>query len=85
MQCLLVALLALLMLPHLTTAFLGRGTYLEHQGDIFDIYCDDFDRNVRVWHHREITREAVRRAVISYFKVGVWSGQAAGLRYLNDR
>lgn len=68
-KCLVLTLLALLMMPPLTAAFLGRGTLLEQQGDIFDIYCDDFDRNVRVWHHREITREAVRRAVVTYFKV----------------
>ncbi|XP_050733109.1 von Willebrand factor A domain-containing protein 7-like isoform X1 [Eriocheir sinensis] len=68
MQCLLLTSLALLMMPCLTNAFLGRGTLLEHQGDIFNLYCDDFDSNVRVWHHREITREGVRRAVVSYFK-----------------
>ena len=51
-------------------AFLGRGTMLETEGDIFGIYCDDFDRSTRVWHHREITREAVRRVMVDYFKVG---------------
>lgn len=69
MQCLFLTLLALLMMPYLTTAFLGRGTLLENHGDIFNLYCDDFDNNVRVWHHREITREGVRRAVVTYFKV----------------
>ncbi|XP_069169792.1 von Willebrand factor A domain-containing protein 7 [Procambarus clarkii] len=54
--------------PRPTTAFLGRGTLLETQGDIFDIYCTGFDRGTTVWHHREITREAIRRVVIRYFQ-----------------
>lgn len=61
-------LLTFLLFPRLGTAFLGRGTFLENGGDIFNLYCDDFDKDVQVWHHREITREAVRRAVVSYFK-----------------
>ncbi|XP_045122462.1 von Willebrand factor A domain-containing protein 7-like isoform X2 [Portunus trituberculatus] len=63
-----ILLLTFLLFPRLGTAFLGRGTLLENDGDIFDLYCDGFDKGVRVWHHREITREAVRRAVVRYFK-----------------
>ncbi|XP_066961494.1 von Willebrand factor A domain-containing protein 7-like isoform X1 [Macrobrachium rosenbergii] len=58
--------------------FLGRGTLLEDKGDIFNIYCREFDRSTQVWHHREITREAVRRVIVQYFKevppsVGVYN------------
>ncbi|XP_042871201.1 von Willebrand factor A domain-containing protein 7-like [Penaeus japonicus] len=60
--------LALLAVAAPSSAFLGRGTLLEGDGDIFGIYCDEFDRGTRVWHHREITREAVRRVVVSHFK-----------------
>ncbi|KAG0715875.1 von Willebrand factor A domain-containing protein 7 [Chionoecetes opilio] len=63
-----LVLVTLLLMPRPSTAFLGRGTLLENKGDIFNLYCDDFDRGVRVWHHREITREGVRRAVVRYFK-----------------
>lgn len=80
--------LTFLLFPRPGTAFLGRGTLLENEGDIFNLYCADFDRGVRVWHHREITREAVRRAVVSYFKVrlggltarGIWQGRFSFLR-----
>nr|XP_053638482.1 von Willebrand factor A domain-containing protein 7-like isoform X1 [Cherax quadricarinatus] len=63
---LLLFLMALTPLP--SSAFLGRGTLLETQDDVFGIYCAEFDRGTRVWHHREITREAIRRAVVRYFK-----------------
>ncbi|XP_068239453.1 von Willebrand factor A domain-containing protein 7-like [Palaemon carinicauda] len=61
-----------------TEGFLGRGTLLEDKGDIFNIYCKDFDRSTPVWHHREITREALRRVVVQYFEdvppaVGVYN------------
>lgn len=60
--------LLLLGLAAPSAAFLGRGTLLEGEGDIFGIYCEEFDRGTRVWHHREITREAVRRVIVDHFK-----------------
>ncbi|XP_047477138.1 von Willebrand factor A domain-containing protein 7-like isoform X2 [Penaeus chinensis] len=60
--------LLLLALAAPSAAFLGRGTLLEREGDIFGIYCDEFDRGTRVWHHREITREAVRRVIVDHFR-----------------
>ncbi|KAG7162132.1 von Willebrand factor A domain-containing protein 7-like 2 [Homarus americanus] len=61
-----VVALVLLVIPG--SAFLGRGTLLPTEGDIFGIYCPEFDRGTRVWHHREITREAVRRVIGKYFQ-----------------
>ncbi|CAL4093811.1 unnamed protein product, partial [Meganyctiphanes norvegica] len=52
----------------MTSGFLGRGSLLETEGDIFGIYCPEFNTATRVWHHREITREAVRRQVVKYFQ-----------------
>ena len=42
---------------------------LEGHGDVFGLYCADFDRSVEPWHHREVTREGVRRAMIQYYQV----------------
>ncbi|XP_071526752.1 von Willebrand factor A domain-containing protein 7-like [Panulirus ornatus] len=75
---LVVVVVVLVVAPEPAGAFLGRGTLLETEGDIFGIYCPGFDRDTRVWHHREITREAVRRVVFRYFQevapaVGVYN------------
>lgn len=61
--------LLLVVVPEPVRAFLGRGTLLETEGDIFGIYCPEFDRGTQVWHHRDITREAVRRVIDRYFQV----------------
>jgi len=64
-----LGLLFLVILASYAEGFLSRGTFLEKYGDIFGIYCKEFDPNTKIWHHREIVREGVRRQLYEYFQV----------------
>ena len=60
----------ILIVPRDSFGFLGRGTRLENNDkDLFGIFCSNFDKNQKVWHHQEITREAIKNIAIQYLKV----------------
>ncbi|KAF2364611.1 hypothetical protein FHG87_004638 [Trinorchestia longiramus] len=44
------------------------GSILEGYGDVLGVFCPDFTLRSPVWHHREIIREGIRRAVVRYFQ-----------------
>lgn len=54
----------------LAEGFLGRGTYLPDHGDVFHIYCKDFNASsTEIWHHEDIITEAFKRVLIKGYLV----------------
>ena len=50
--------------------FLHRGSYLPFYGDIFGIYCRN-RTNAPIFHHEQITKEAIRRVMRDYYMVNI--------------